>query len=273
MSAPGTPRWWSQRSLRQRTVGVLLGCIALLPGVPGAAERVRSLAEIRATGGNIVLATEGRFPPFNELRGAELTGFEVELAQQLLARMGLHATWKTAEFRGLLDGLAQGQWDMVVASHSITEERARIVTFADPHYCSGGVIVSASPSIRTRSDLAGRTLAVQSDTQFQKLARSVPGIRELRSFEQDTDARSALLSGRVDVWVTDRIAALDLERRLGKGRVTIGDFLYLDRIGAAVARGNSALVEAWNRALAAAQADGSYEALSRRYFGEDVRCH
>ena len=37
----------------------------------------------------------------------------------------------------------------MIASHGVTEERAKAVTFANPHYCSGGMIVAMDAKIRT----------------------------------------------------------------------------------------------------------------------------
>jgi polar amino acid transport system substrate-binding protein len=246
--------------------------LTLLLALACGSLEARTLAQIRASGGRIVIATEGRFPPFSMFKGAQLTGFEVELANLVLARMGLQEEWKATEFNALLPGLAQDRWDIVVASHSITPEREKIVTFAAPHYCSGNVIVAADAAIQTSKDLVGRIVAVQKGTTYQQQAQKIAGIREIRSFPQDTDARSALITGHVDAWVTDRFSALDLLRRIRGSNLHLGEFLVIDRAAAVVAKGNTTLVEEWNRALAQVQADGSYAALSRRYFGEDVRC-
>jgi polar amino acid transport system substrate-binding protein len=264
MMFPATGRWLTG-------IGrVLLAAAGLAIAAQGA--QGRSLAQIEASGGRILIATEGTFPPFNVFKGAQLTGFEVELANLVVARMGLQAEWKAVEFNSLIPGLARDRWDIAVASHSITEERAKIVTFANPHYCSGGVIVATDPAVKTAKDLAGKVVAVQTGTMFQHFAQKVPGTRGIRSFQQDTEARSALITGHADAWITDRFTALELVRRLSNSSVRIGEFLYIDRLAAVVAKDNTPLVLAWNRALAQVQADGSYAALSQRYFGMDVRC-
>jgi len=242
--------------------------LAFVAGVPQA----RTLEQIRASGGRILLATEGKFPPFNVFRGAQLTGFEVELGNLVVARMGLQAEWKATEFNSLLPGLAQDRWDIAVASHSITPERERIVSFAAPHYCSGNVIVAADHSIRSGADLAGKVVAVQKGTTYQQQVERIPGVRAIHTFPQDVAARSALLTGKADAWVTDRFSALELVRRMPNSSLHIGDYLVVDRLAAAVAHDNLALRDAWNQALGQVLADGSYAALSRRYFGEDVRC-
>ena len=46
----------------------------------------------------------------------------------------------------------------------------------------------------------------------------------------------------------------------------------VEEIAAAVAKGNSSLAGGWNKALAEVMADGSYAALSKKYFIEVVRC-
>jgi polar amino acid transport system substrate-binding protein len=231
----------------------------------------RTLEAVKASG-TIIVATEGAFPPFNFFRGATLTGFEVDVAEALARKMGVGIEWRALSFDALLAGLRQDRWDMVIASFAITPERSRAVTFADPHYCSGGVIVSKNPSIRTAKDLAGKIVAVQTGTTYLENVKRLAGLKEVKNFPRDTDARSALVSGRVDAWVTDRFAArsaVEADRAAGLG---IGDFVFVERIAAAVQKGNTSLVRAINDALREIQADGTYEAISRKYLSEDVRC-
>jgi polar amino acid transport system substrate-binding protein len=257
-------RWAAPRRL-----ALGLAAAALCLAGPSSA---RTLEQIRHDGGTIRLATEGKFPPFNVFQGAQLTGFEVELAQLVVGRMGLQYEWKAIDFNGLLTGLQQDRWDLVIASHGITAQRAQAVTFADPHYCSGGVIVAIDPGIRTMRDLAGKVVGVQTGTTYLEAARKIAGVKEIKNFPQDTDARSALLTGRVDAWMTDRFTALAVLQATPDAGLRISAFPSVERTAAAVAKGNLPLVEAWNRALAQTMQDGSYTALSVKYFGQDIRC-
>src|SRR5256885_5405167 len=45
--------------------------------------------------GTLRLATEGYYAPFAHFEGKQLTGFEVELAQMMAAKMGVKYEWKT----------------------------------------------------------------------------------------------------------------------------------------------------------------------------------
>ena len=253
-------------SLLNKSV-LLTAALLLLAPTVGA----RSIDDIKKDG-KIIVATEGQFAPFNYFQGAKLSGFEVEVAEAVAAKMGLKVEWKALSFDALLTGLRQDRWDMVIASHGITDERAKAVTFTEPHYCSGGVIIAKDGSIKAAKDLTGKVIAVQTGTTYMENVKKVSAVKEIKNFPQDTDARAALLSGRVDAWVTDRFVALkSLAANPGAG-MKMGDFLFVERIASAVAKGNTGLANEVSKALAAVQADGSYAAISKKWFNEDIRC-
>ena len=256
-------------SIKKTALGLLAALSVTLLGTSVA--QARSLDEVKKDG-KIIVATEGQFAPFNYFQGAKLTGFEVEVAEAMAAKMGLKIEWKALSFDALLTGLRQDGWDMVIASHGITDERAKAVTFTEPHYCSGGVIIAKDAAIRTGADLAGKVVSVQTGTTYLENVKKVSAVKEVKNYPQDTDARAALASGRVDAWVTDRFVALNsLKANPGLG-LKMGDFLFIERIASAVAKGNTGLAGEINKALAAIQADGSYATISKKWFGEDIRC-
>lgn len=247
---------------------LLLAALLLLLA---SSAQARTLEEIKKDG-KIVVATEGAFPPFNFFRGPVLTGFEVELAEALVKKMGLTLEWRALSFDALLAGLRQDRWDLVIASFGITPERSKAVTFTNPHYCSGGIVVSKDPAIRTSADLAGKVVAVQTGSTYLENVSKLAGLKEVKNFPKDTDCRSALANGRVDAWVTDRfVAKAAIEGNASSG-LKAGDFVFVERIACAVKQGNASLAQEVNKALAELMADGTYEAISKKWMNEDVRC-
>ncbi|HEY0845897.1 MAG TPA: ABC transporter substrate-binding protein [Noviherbaspirillum sp.] len=239
--------------------------------VAGMTAQARTFDEIKASG-KIIVATEGAYPPFNYFQGAKLTGFEVELAEAMVKKMGLAIEWKALSFDALLAGLRQDRWDMVIASFGITEERSRAVTFTNPHYCSGGVIVTRDGGIRTPDMLAGKTVAVQTGSTYMQNVQKLPGLKEVKNFPQDTDARAALMNGRVDAWVSDRFVVKNaIESNPAMGLKT-GGYLFVEKVATAVKKGNTSLAAAVDKALAEVMADGTYKTLSEKYMKEDIRC-
>lgn len=222
--------------------------------------------------GSITIATDGTFAPFNFFKNGKLTGFEYDLGQALAAEMKLKAVWKTASFDTLLIGLSQKRFDMVMASHGMTPERAKIVSFSDPHYCTGVVIVSHKNGPRTLMDMKGRVGAVQTGSIFAAPLSKVPGIRDVKTFKQDTEALQALLGKRVDAWVTDKfVAEAAIVAHRGAGLLK-GETVLTEKVGMAVHPTDKKLLLKINEALAVLFKNGTYEKLSRKYFGENIAC-
>ncbi|GAA4030627.1 ABC transporter substrate-binding protein [Actimicrobium antarcticum] len=239
--------------------------------ISGSAVQARTLDEIKAAG-TIIVATEGAYAPFNYFQGAKLSGFEVELAEAMVKKMGLKLEWKALSFDALLAGLRQDRWDMVMASFGVTDERAKAVLFTSPYYCSGGVIVSKDAAIKDAASLTGKTVAVQTGSTYMENVKKLAGVKEVKNFPQDTDARSALVAGRVDAWVSDRFVVKSAtESNPGLGLKT-GDYLFVERIAAAVKKGNAPLAAAVDKALAEVMADGTYKTISEKFLKEDIRC-
>lgn len=249
---------------------MLLVALVLLPW---SLAQVRTFDQIKASG-QIRIGTEGTFPPFNYFDDKnQLTGFEIDLGNALAQRLGLRPTWITQAFDTLLIQLNQGRFDFVIASHGITEERAKAVDFTNPHYCTGGVIVSKRGGPKTAKDLAGKVVGVQIGTSYMEAAQKIPGVKQVRTYQKDPDALQDLLAGRLDAWITDRFVAKEAikERKL-ESTLQLGELVFQERVAMAVAKGNKSVVDALNKALADLMKDGTYAQISKKWFGEDVRC-
>jgi polar amino acid transport system substrate-binding protein len=248
------------------------GAAAVVLVFGSAAVSARSVEAIKKAG-TIIVATEGQYAPFNFFEGAKLSGFEVELMEGVAKKMGLKIEWKTLGFDALLTGLGQDRWDMVIASHGITEERAKAVTFTSPHYCSGGAIVTKNAALRTAKDLAGKVIAVQTGSSYLEAAQKIAGVKEVKNFPKDPDAQAAVMSDRADVWVTDKFVVMDVLKTQKNTGLRATGMLFVEKIAAAVSKGNDGLAGAYNKALAEVMVKGGgFDALSTKYFAEDVRC-
>jgi polar amino acid transport system substrate-binding protein len=250
---------------------LLRGLLVLALTFAAVPTPARTFEEIKADG-KIVIASEGAFPPFNYFQGPKLSGFEIDVAEALAKKMGVKVEWKALSFDALLAGLRQDRWDLVIASFGITPERSKAVTFTDPHYCSGGVIVAKDPAIKSVADLQGKVIAVQTGTTYLENVQKLKGLKEVRNYPKDTDAHAALVAGRVDAWVTDKFVAKDALAADPKAGLHMGDFVFVERIASAIKKGNASLEAAVDKALAEILADGTYETISRKYFNEDIRC-
>ncbi|GAA4022692.1 ABC transporter substrate-binding protein [Deinococcus rubellus] len=235
-----------------------------------AAAQARTWDQIKASG-TIKIATEGAFKPFNYFEGKKLTGFEVDLGTAIAKQLGVKVEWITQPFDNLLIGLGQDRYDFVIASHGITPERAKAVDFSDPHYCTGGAIISKPGGPKTAADLVGKTVAVQVGTTYLDNVSKIKGVKEVKTFPKDTDAEAALMAGRADAWVSDKFLGLDAVKSM-PGKLVQGDLLFQEKIAMAVKKGNESLVKELNASLAKLENNGTYAKLSNQYFGQDIRC-
>ena len=101
------------------------------------------------------------------------------------------------------------------------------------------------------------------------IARWQAGERDLAAMEND--ALQALRAGRVDAMVNERFYSLEA-LKTAKGKLQQGDLLFQEKLGLAVAKGNSTLLKGVNGALKTVQGNGTYTKISKSYFGQDIRC-
>ena len=259
-----------KKSLRSEgTLAPLLVSVALLFLARPASAR--PLEEIKKEG-TIRVATEGTFAPFNFYQGKKLTGFEIDLVNEIARRLGVQVAWRTLSFDSLLIGLNEDRYDLVAASHAVTEERSKAVDFITPHYCSGAVIVSAGGRIRSLRDLEGKIAAAQVSSIYPAFLAKVPGIKEIKTLPKDADTIQAVALGRADAAVTDRFAAFEILKAQKNTKLGLGDVINPEKNAMAASKGNKSLRDAVENALLELMRNGTYEKISRKYFGEDIRC-
>lgn len=101
--------------------------------------------------------------------------------------------------------LEDGQVDVVMATYSITEDRAKVISFAGPYYTSRQAILIQSGNVNVTGvdDLAGKQVATQAGSTGPAILAEYAPDAEVQEFTTDQEARAALEQGRVDAYVTD----------------------------------------------------------------------
>lgn len=166
----------------------------------------RTLEEIKKEG-TIIMVTEGEYKPFNFFDGKKLTGYEVEVGEAVANKMGLKIKWEVVPFDAQIAAIQQARFDLAIASHGFSEERAKAVDYAKPHYCSGGIIVSTKNGPLTGKDLAGKVGSAQLGSSYLTSLEKLGTLKKIQSYKTDPEAFLALKNKRVDAWVSDRFTA------------------------------------------------------------------
>ena len=72
--------------------------------------------------GELRIALEATHPPFNFKEGDKLTGFEVELGEQLAKDMDVRPSFITTDDTDLLQGVESGKYDVAINHIAMTAE-------------------------------------------------------------------------------------------------------------------------------------------------------
>ena len=225
----------------------------------------------------LVMGTNAEFPPF-ETRGgpggAEVVGFDVEVAKAIAAKVGLPLKIEDMKFDSLLPALSAGKVDLVLAGMTITEDRRQNVDFSAPYYKATQVVLirKGDPAPQGKDDLKGKVIAVQLGTTGDGAAAEITGQENVRQFTSAMDAVVELMNSKVDCVVIDEQPALNFVKinpELELVRLDFDDEFY----GVAVKKGNTALLAQINEALGEISADGRYDQYVNEWMVRMVDIH
>ncbi len=215
----------------------------------------------------VVIATGGDYHPFNFINDqGEIDGLERTLGDDLCRRAGLKCRWVLNEWETMIPHLLDGEFDVILAGMSITEQRERLIDFTQAYY-------PPTPSVylvragEGNAAVRGR-IGVSANTIFSDYLseQGVPFV----SLDHALDAADAVLSGKVDAVMVDHgFAVQKLEQYQGMLEMA-GPRVPLDRgLGMGV-RSGSELKDRFDDGLAAMKADGTLNALIVEWLGEDA---
>ncbi|MGL4798726.1 MAG: basic amino acid ABC transporter substrate-binding protein [Cellulosilyticaceae bacterium] len=244
---------------------MLIGVLAL-GSFTGCSKDASSVEAIKEKG-KIVMGTNAAFPPFEEVEGDKIVGFDVEIAELIAAKLGVELEIMDMEFGQLLGATSTGKIDFVAAAMTVKPDRAAQVDFSNSYFKSKQVLIvqEGETSIATADDLAGKKVGVQLGTTGDLYASDLEGV-EVIPYDKAAMAVADLGNGKVDaVLVDEEPAKLIVGNQSG---VKLLDATFVDEEYAlAVKKGNEELVEVINEVIKEIQADGTYDALYAEFFG------
>lgn len=217
----------------------------------------------------LVVGTDAKFPPF-ELRGgaggADVVGFDMDVAQAIAEQAGRPLKIAEMEFDRLLPALAEGKVDLVLAALSITPERRALVDFSIPYYKATQValILAGGPVPETKEELKGMRTAAQAGTTGYAIAEGLTSAENLRAVVSPQAAAVDLMNSQVDLAILDEQPAIHLAERNPELMLLRPEFDE-EFYGVAVRKGNTNLLETVNQVLGAIFADGRYDQFVDRW--------
>ncbi len=259
----------SHQGIRRGPFLLAAALMVLAAQIAGAAPN--PLDQIRASG-SLKVGTEGTYAPFTFHDASNaLTGFDVEIARAIASRLGVKAEFVESKWDGLIAGLDAKRYDVVINEVTITDARKAKYDFSDVYIVSKAALVvrADNTSVKTFADLKGKKAGESLTSNWAELARSYGAeVVQVDGFNQAVDL---VLAGRVDATLNDSLSYLDFKKQKPDAALKAVDFLKNANLQAVLLRkGNPELLSAINKAIADIKADGTYLAISKKYFNEDV---
>jgi len=221
--------------------------------------------------GTLRVGMDASFPPFEAIDGeGNVVGFDVDLAREIAARMGVRAQFvANLPYDGLYDALTTGRVDVVVSALYVDPRRMADFAYSSSYFNAGQVlVVGPGEEISEMADLGGRRLAVALGSEGDVVARSWE--RRLINLTitpcpSAMEALALVAAGEADAALADHLSALIATAQYANLRLP-GDPVTDEPYAVAVLRESRGLLRAVNQALADIAADGTGARLREKWF-------
>jgi polar amino acid transport system substrate-binding protein len=224
------------------------------------------------------IGTSGLVEPitYYDANGA-LTGYDVELIYRLAAYLNANVELEAMSYDALIASLESGRLDLVVADLNVTEERKQVILMSDAYRVSEtAVLVRAdmvetgvNEAITSLDQLNGKKIGlIVGDAYSGVVAEKWPEATVVY-FPSFADLISGVQRGLISAYITDEPVA-KTQMAANSAITYIADPVTSCDYGFVMAKENTALAQQVNEALAELRADGTVEALKRKWIdGED----
>ncbi|MEZ4516918.1 MAG: transporter substrate-binding domain-containing protein [Chloroflexota bacterium] len=225
-------------------------------------------------GREITVAVENAYLPFNYIdpQTGEPAGWDYDAINAMCELLNCTPTFVEAAWEGMIQAVADGQYDMAADGITITDDRAEIVDFS-----MGYINIEQRFLARIDEDryttidefINNPDLVVGTQTgttNFETVSALLPAER-IQAFEQFPFAVQALIAGDVDAVIIDETAGQGYVGVNADQLKLIGESLSSDQLGFIFPKGSD-LVEPINAALLVLQANGTMEQLAQQYFSD-----
>ncbi|MBT2547335.1 ABC transporter substrate-binding protein [Arthrobacter sp. ISL-65] len=219
--------------------------------------------------GKLTICSDVPYEPFEFQKDGKIVGFDMDIAGELAKDMKAEVNVVDSSFEAIETGTALTGCDVSISSVSITDTRKALMDFSDPYLNDDLTLVASEASGITNVDGAkGKKVGVQQATTGAKYAKD-KGL-DAQQFEDTGLLVQALKAGTID-------AALGNQSVLGYAIKDDSKFKRVEnyatgeKLGIAVKKGNTAMLDQVNTTLKRLTDDGSLKKFETSWFGEATK--
>lgn len=226
--------------------------------------------------GVFVVGLDDSFPPLgfrNDQR--EIVGYDIDLAKEVAKRLGVEFKAQPIDWDAKEMELSTGKIDCIWNGFTMTSDREKALSFTKPYLNNDQVLIVRNDSgIEKLSDMAGKTIALQSGSSAQEAVEAnkafSSALKEQVLLKDNVTALNDLETGGVDGVVMDSVVANYAIKMTGKKLTVLGESLAKEKYGIAFRKGDEALRDKVQSLLEEMQSDGTVTAISLKWFGKNL---
>ncbi len=213
-----------------------------------------------------VFASDATWPPMEFVDdNGDIVGFDLDLIDAVAKAAGFEYEVQNTGWDGIFAGLANGAYDGIISSVTITEERKASMNFSDPYINAGQILIvpAGYKGGESLEDFAGMKVGVQQGTTGDFAVEDVPSV-DRRAYDDVGLAVEDLVNGNLAAVVCDSVTAIDYvaANENFKGKLEIlGEPFTEEEFGIAVQKDNAELLALINKGLAKVFSDGTQSKL------------
>ena len=229
---------------------------------------------------HLTIASEGARPPYNYFDGDKLAGFEIDLGTDLCRRMAVACTFVAQNWDDMIPGLLARRYNAIMAAMEITPTRLAEIAFSEPYVRMPSAFLvrqDTTLAAATPDALASHRIGLEKGGTHEAFVRKIYPASPVKTYGSLTDAILDLEAGRVDAAIGDKdaVTAFLETRRDARCCKILADVprypaFFGDGIGIGLRKEEPALKTAFDKALVASMADGTFEKIRARYFSFPV---
>ncbi len=221
----------------------------------------------------ITIAMENAYIPFNyiELETGKPGGWDYEAWDEICTRLHCTPVYKEAAWEGMIQAVADGQFDAAADGITINAKRAKVVDFSEGYININQRLLVRQDETRINgiNDIINDeslVLGTQTGTTNYETATKYLPEKRIKAFEQFPFAVQALIAGDVDAVIIDEVAGQGYVGENADQLKLVGDSLSSDQLGFIFPKGSD-LLEPVNKAIESMKNDGTLLELNKKYFG------
>lgn len=205
----------------------------------------------------VTVATDATWPPMEFVdANKKIVGFDIDFMNAVAKEAGFQASFKNTAWDGIFAGIAAGQYDAIISSVTITDERKAKFDFTVPYISIGQILVVPKAEKGTKiGDLKGKKIGAQIGTTGAMEIKKVAGV-ELKTYDEVGLAFEDMAAGRISGVVCDQPTAVTYaldKKEYNKKFKIVGQPFTKEAYGIVVKKGNKELVDLLNRGIVAVQ--------------------